>query len=168
MTVKADIRNRGFDTSDGSGKIIIERFTSKKVADNLRRDINNLLNQLSPNCPQYDSNRSLSYLLDNQNLLVLIVFDREAKKVVGIASALFRRMLSETSYAIGDVVIDEKYRGKGIGKCLMENLIDQIKIYNCGATHISLTSHPSREAANKLYQELGFEKRDTNIYRLPL
>lgn len=167
MTIKADNRDYGFDTSDGPSKIIIERLTSKKVTDNLRCDINDLLKQLSASCPRYDSNRSLSYILD-QNLLVLIVFDIEVQRVVGVASALFRQMLSETSYAIGDVVIDEKYRGKGIGKCLMKNLIEQIKIYNCGASHISLTSNPARRAANKLYQELGFQRRETSVYRLPL
>ncbi|MFM8266127.1 MAG: GNAT family N-acetyltransferase, partial [Acidimicrobiia bacterium] len=34
-----------------------------------------------------------------------------------------------------------------------------------GATTVELTSRPSREAANRLYQRIGFVRRDTNVYR---
>jgi ribosomal protein S18 acetylase RimI-like enzyme len=34
-----------------------------------------------------------------------------------------------------------------------------------GARTVDLTSRPSREAANRLYQQLGFERRETNVYR---
>jgi len=37
---------------------------------------------------------------------------------------------------------------------------------NAGAKSVDLTSRPSREAANKLYQKLGFTARETNVYRL--
>jgi ribosomal protein S18 acetylase RimI-like enzyme len=37
-----------------------------------------------------------------------------------------------------------------------------------GCRTIDLTSRPSREAANRLYQREGFEQRDTNVYRLTL
>ena len=35
-----------------------------------------------------------------------------------------------------------------------------------GARTVDLTSRPSREAANRLYERLGFELRDSNVYRL--
>jgi ribosomal protein S18 acetylase RimI-like enzyme len=34
-----------------------------------------------------------------------------------------------------------------------------------GARSVDLTSRPSRQAANHVYQKLGFKRRDTNIYR---
>ncbi|MCC6568182.1 MAG: GNAT family N-acetyltransferase, partial [Anaerolineales bacterium] len=37
-----------------------------------------------------------------------------------------------------------------------------------GASNISLTSNPKREAANLLYQRLGFQRRETNLYILHL
>ena len=37
-----------------------------------------------------------------------------------------------------------------------------------GAKAVSLTSRPSREAANRLYQRIGFSARDTNVYRYDL
>ncbi|MBA3395687.1 MAG: protein kinase [Deltaproteobacteria bacterium] len=36
------------------------------------------------------------------------------------------------------------------------------------ARDVTLTSHPSREAANRLYSRLGFQRVGTNVYRLPL
>jgi ribosomal protein S18 acetylase RimI-like enzyme len=33
---------------------------------------------------------------------------------------------------------------------------------------VDLTSRPSREAANRLYQRIGFERRETNVYRYNL
>jgi ribosomal protein S18 acetylase RimI-like enzyme len=37
-----------------------------------------------------------------------------------------------------------------------------------GAKSVDLTSRPSREAANRLYQRLGFEPRTTNVYRMAI
>ena len=34
-----------------------------------------------------------------------------------------------------------------------------------GARTVDLTSRPSREAANRLYQRAGFHLRETNVYR---
>ena len=34
-----------------------------------------------------------------------------------------------------------------------------------GVKGVSLTSRPSREAANRLYQRIGFALRETNFYR---
>jgi len=64
---------------------------------------------------------------------------------------------------IEDVVVDENARGKGVGEALNRRAIE-IAI-QAGAKTIDLTSRPSREAANRLYQRLGFSVRDTNIYR---
>ena len=64
---------------------------------------------------------------------------------------------------VEDVVVDDGARGKGVGKSLMRHAMEQAK--KLGAKTVDLTSRPSREAANKLYQSLGFETRETNVYR---
>lgn len=64
---------------------------------------------------------------------------------------------------IEDVVVDESHRGKGIGKKLMIDAINFSK--SLGASYISLTSRPSRIAANRLYQEMGFVQYETNVYK---
>jgi ribosomal protein S18 acetylase RimI-like enzyme len=67
---------------------------------------------------------------------------------------------------VDDVVVDATARRQGIATLLMEKL--QKEAEHLGLTHIDLTSRPSREAANALYQALGYEKRNTNVYRLRL
>lgn len=67
---------------------------------------------------------------------------------------------------IEDVVVDGSARGKGVGNLLNTAALDRAK--ELGATTVDLTSRPSREAANRLYQRLGFEARETNVYRYKL
>ncbi|MCP4436344.1 MAG: GNAT family N-acetyltransferase [Actinomycetia bacterium] len=64
---------------------------------------------------------------------------------------------------IEDVVVDGAARGKGVGDALNRHAIDLAA--DLGAKTVDLTSRPSREAANRLYKRLGFEQRDTNVYR---
>lgn len=65
---------------------------------------------------------------------------------------------------IEDVVIDEAYRGKGLSKMLVRHAIDFVK--SQGISALMLTSNPKRTAANKLYQTMGFEQKETNVYRM--
>jgi ribosomal protein S18 acetylase RimI-like enzyme len=64
---------------------------------------------------------------------------------------------------IEDVVTDDAARGKGVGAALNTEALERAAAL--GATTVDLTSRPSREAANRLYQRLGFEQRQTNVYR---
>jgi ribosomal protein S18 acetylase RimI-like enzyme len=64
---------------------------------------------------------------------------------------------------IEDVVVDSEARGKGVGEALNKFALAEAK--RQGATTVDLTSRPSREVANRLYKRLGFEQRETNVYR---
>ena len=60
---------------------------------------------------------------------------------------------------IEDVVVDSAQRGKGVGEALTREALRVAQA--AGATTVDLTSRPSREAANRLYQRIGFrEARD--------
>jgi ribosomal protein S18 acetylase RimI-like enzyme len=67
---------------------------------------------------------------------------------------------------IEDVIVDEAASGQGIGRQLTEHALDLAR--DCGCTTVDLTSRPSREAANHLYKKVGFEPRETNVYRYDL
>ena len=64
---------------------------------------------------------------------------------------------------IEDLVVDRDARGKGIGKALVRHALAEAG--RLGAASVDLTSRPSREEANRLYLSVGFEVRDTNVYR---
>ena len=67
---------------------------------------------------------------------------------------------------VEDVVVDEAARGQGAGLALVEAAIERAK--TVGARTVDLTSRPTREAANRLYQRAGFQLRETNVYRVTL
>lgn len=67
---------------------------------------------------------------------------------------------------IEDVVVDDAARGLGVGGALTQAMVDRAEELGC--TTVDLTSRPSREAANRLYQREGFVLRDTNVYRYDL
>jgi ribosomal protein S18 acetylase RimI-like enzyme len=60
-------------------------------------------------------------------------------------------------------VVSEETRGQGAGRKLTEAAIEFAR--NNGACTVDLTSRPTRQAANRLYQRVGFEQRNTNVYR---
>jgi GNAT superfamily N-acetyltransferase len=65
---------------------------------------------------------------------------------------------------IEDVVVDETFRGQGISKLLVAHAIEFVKSQQIPL--LMLTSNPKRIAANKLYQAMGFERKETNVYRM--
>ena len=65
---------------------------------------------------------------------------------------------------IEDVVVDETFRGQGISKQLVAHAIEFVKSQQIPL--LMLTSNPKRIAANKLYQAMGFERKETNVYRM--
>jgi ribosomal protein S18 acetylase RimI-like enzyme len=86
----------------------------------------------------------------------------EGKLVGSLSLAVFRVPTGIRSW-IEDVVVDQSARGKGIGEALTRAAINRAK--ELGIKTVDLTSRPSREAANRLYQRVGFQARQTNIYR---
>ena len=65
---------------------------------------------------------------------------------------------------IEDVVVDEAFRGQGLSKLLVAHAIEFTKSQQIPS--LMLTSNPKRIAANKLYQKMGFERKETNVYRM--
>ena len=98
-------------------------------------------------------------------LLVARVPDAAGPIAGTLTLAIFRIPTGLRAW-IEDVIVDGGYRGQGIGEALTRAALDVARA--AGATTVDLTSRPSREAANRLYQRVGFEKRDTNVYRYKL
>jgi ribosomal protein S18 acetylase RimI-like enzyme len=86
--------------------------------------------------------------------------------IVGMLTLVTFRLPTGVRAWIEDVVVDGGSRGRGVGEALtlaaLEIAADR------GAQTVDLTSRPSREAANRLYRRMGFEPRETNVYRFPL
>jgi ribosomal protein S18 acetylase RimI-like enzyme len=88
---------------------------------------------------------------------------RDDGNVVGTLTLVVFAIPSGQRAWIEDVVVHEDARGLGIGESLTLAAVNEAR--ERGVRSIDLTSRPSREAANALYQKLGFERRETNVYR---
>ena len=88
------------------------------------------------------------------------------ESIVGTLTLVTFRIPTGIRSWIEDVVVDESARGHGVGEALNHAALDQAR--RKGAVTVDLTSRPSREAANRLYQRIGFVQRDTNVYRFTL
>lgn len=86
--------------------------------------------------------------------------------IVGSLTLVTFRIPTGVRAWIEDVVVDESARGHGVGEALNHAALNEA--HRRGAVTVDLTSRPSREAANRLYQRLGFVQRDTNVYRYTL
>jgi ribosomal protein S18 acetylase RimI-like enzyme len=86
--------------------------------------------------------------------------------IVGLLTLVVFRIPTAMRAWIEDVVVDESARGKGVGEALNRAALDEAR--RRGAKTVDLTSRPSRVAANRLYQRIGFVARETNVYRYEL
>ena len=91
---------------------------------------------------------------------------RLGAQIVGTLTLVVFRIPTGLRAWIEDVVVDDAARGAGAGAALTQAAIAQAK--RLGAKTVDLTSRPSREAANRLYQRLGFEQRTSNLYRFTI
>jgi ribosomal protein S18 acetylase RimI-like enzyme len=91
---------------------------------------------------------------------------RDGGVIVGLLTLAMFRIPTGMRAWIEDVVVDGRARGKGVGEALNRAALATAR--QRGAKTVDLTSRPSREAANRLYQRIGFVRRDTNVYRYEL
>lgn len=133
------------------------------VDDELVAAFAHLIPQLSSSSPP-PSREQLTDLVDGADTTVFLA--RVDGVIVGSLTLAFYRIPTGMKAWIEDVVVDDAARGHGVGRKLNEAALDEAR--RRGAKNVSLTSRPSREAANRLYQRIGFVLRDTNLYRYDL
>ena len=135
----------------------------KVVDDKLVEAFTRLLPQLSDKAKAI-TKADLEKIVTSDNALLIIAVANDT--IVGTITLLIFNIPTGTKARIEDVVVDDACRGKGIGQKLISYAIE--KATQAQAACIDLTSNPNRESANKLYQKMGFEQRQTNIYRRTL
>ena len=134
------------------------------ICDNVDETVVAALGKLIPQLSASSSLPSaeqLSEILDHDASTLLVA--REGDTSVGAMTLVVFPIPTGTRAWIEDVVVDERARGRGVGEALNRRAIEIA--LKAGAKTVDLTSRPSRKAANRLYQRLGFAARETNIYR---
>jgi ribosomal protein S18 acetylase RimI-like enzyme len=125
--------------------------------------LNGLLPQLSSSAEQLSLSDVEEMVTAPSSTLFVA---RSGGVIVGTLTLVVFAIPSGQRAWIEDVVVDERARGLGAGEALTRGALDLAR--RLGVRTVDLTSRPSREAANAMYVKLGFEARETNVYRFSL
>ena len=136
----------------------------KSFSQDIHKFVCRLTAHLSPNSKVL-SEKEFRDILDSESAHLLVLYDKNETPAAMLTVGVYRTPTGHKAW-IEDVVVDDLCRGCGYGKKIIEYAIDFIR--DLGADTISLTSNPSRIAANKLYQTSGFEPYKTNVYKIRL
>lgn len=124
-----------------------------------------LVPQLSSSAPAPTA-AELGDIAGSLATVLLVARSAPAGPILGSLTLVVFRIPTGMRAWIEDVVVDDEVRGKGVASALVRAAT--ARAAELGCRNVDLTSRPSREAANRLYQRLGFERRDTNVYRFDL
>jgi len=130
------------------------------ASDEILAACHRLIPQLSSSSRPITS-AELAEIVDAEHTVLLAA--RSGTEIVGLLTLVVFRIPTAVRAWIEDVVVDESARGSGVGEALSRAALAEAA--RRGAKTVELTSRPSREAANRLYQRIGFVRRDTNVYR---
>lgn len=141
---------------------MIEIRPLTQVTESVIQAFNRLIPQLSdvPLPTQAD----LEKIVNFPATTILLAYDpAQGNQIIGTLTLVTFRTPTGMHAWIEDVVVDAAWRGHGIGEALTRAGMQRAA--ELGAASVDLTSRPSRQAANRLYQKLGFQLRHTNLYR---
>ena len=145
--------------------IPVEIAVLHEIDDAVVEAFRRLLPQLSASATAVTA-VELAAVIGAPGTAVLIAREPATRRIVGALTLVTFRIPTGLRAWIEDVVVDEAMRGRGLGEALTRQALEQAKAL--GAHAVELTSRPSREAANRLYQRIGFVPRHTNLYRIVL
>jgi len=135
-----------------------------EVADRVTPELEEAFAKL---LPQLSSSGKLPSRSDMEEMIMSpatqLLLARSDGKIIGMLMLVLFRIPTGLRAWIEDVVVDGDARGKGAGEALTRAAV--ASAMERGARTVDLTSRPSREAANRLYQRCGFKLRETNFYR---
>ncbi|WP_289004677.1 GNAT family N-acetyltransferase [uncultured Parabacteroides sp.] len=123
--------------------------------------INELLSQLTSSPVPFTDTDLQTMIVSGSSHLFLISYEDE---IAGMLTVGSYKTPTGQKHWIEDVVVDQRFRGKALGYKLVEHAIRYVE--SLGNSILMLTSSPARVAANQLYRSVGFEPKETNVYKM--
>ncbi|WP_233577065.1 GNAT family N-acetyltransferase [Parabacteroides sp. TM07-1AC] len=123
--------------------------------------INELLSQLTSSPVSFTDTDLQTMIVSGSSHLFLISYEDE---IAGMLTVGSYKTPTGQKHWIEDVVVDQRFRGKALGYKLVEHAIRYVE--SLGNSILMLTSSPTRVAANQLYRSVGFEPKETNVYKM--
>lgn len=140
--------------------LVVDRV--RAVDDDVVAALNRLLPQLSNDAREVTA-RALGEIVEASGTALFVASVNGG--IVGSATVVVYDIPSGTHAWIEDVVVDAAAREAGVGEALVRAALAEADAL--GAEMIDLTSSPPREAAIRLYQRVGFRRRETSVFRYP-
>ena len=138
---------------------------ARSAEDEVVAAIASLLPLLSRSAPAPTA-AEVAEIVDSPATTLFLARREPGGPILGTLTLALFRIPTGVRAWIEDVIVAEETRGQGCGEELTRAALEAAR--RAGARTVELTSRPSREAANRLYQRLGFELRETNVYRYDL
>ena len=124
-----------------------------------------LLPQLNPTLPVPNARR-VQALMDDPDVTLLLA--KEGDEVVGTATVIVYTTPFWIKARIDEVVVDHSARGKGVGEAIVRACLEVGRSKGAEVAELQFGRGPARDVANRLYRRMGFELRDSNLYRINL
>jgi ribosomal protein S18 acetylase RimI-like enzyme len=138
-----------------------ERFETKELTPASVAEVNRLLKEVKPEAETLTETDVRLIAVESY-----LAVARRAGMIVGMATLTDRLLPTGRKAFVDDVAVDPGFRGQGVGEGLVLHVIGEARRRDCIA--VELTSRSARVAANRLYEKLGFVKKDTNFFQLKL
>ena len=141
----------------------IEEVT--EASQDVKQALARLLPQLNPALTVPDMRR-VQALVDDPD--VTLLFAKEGDQVIGTATVIVYTTPFWIKARIDEVVVDESARGKGVGEAIVRACLEVGGRKGAQVAELQSGRGPARDVANRLYRRLGFQLRDSNLYRISL
>ena len=131
----------------------------------IQEALGRLLPQLNPKLALPDAKR-LRRLLEDPDVVLLIA--RDGERIVGTTTVIVYTTPFWIKARLDEVVVDHSVRGKGVGEELIRAALDIGRERGAQVAELQSGRGPAREAAHRLYERIGFQIRDTDVFRISL
>lgn len=140
----------------------IKTLRLEEISCKVLEAINRLLSQLVTSKSIILSELQLKEIISSSSSEIFLMY--RGHEIIGMFTIANYLTPTGRKYWLEDVVVDNRYRGQLLGKRMVEEAIRLVE--ERGKSTFMLTSKPVRVVANKLYSSLGFEKKETNVYKM--
>lgn len=124
-----------------------------------------LLPQLNPNLDVPTMER-IEALMADPHVTLLVV--REGADIVGTATVIVYTTPFWIKARLDEVVVDASARGRGVGEAVVRACLDVARRKGAQVAELQSGRGPARAAAHRLYKRIGFEVRDSDLFRVKL
>lgn len=145
--------------SSAAAEVLEVKVVTAEIVEAMAR----LLPQLSPSAAPLGHSQ-LSEIIASPATTLLIARHPSTAVIVGTVTLALFRIPTGLRARLESLVVDRGARGRGVAEALCRAVLARAQAM--GANTLDLTSSPTRSVANRLYQRLGFDLRNTNVYRL--